>query len=753
MAMSIAERAAGESALLSQRISGALDEAGYTTALAALLAEYDDVGTLSQKVGDLIDIKNEIVSAAQAMGLAGAVNLVSELPAAADGTTYLVGPQSGGVRHIYFKSPGGWVDLGAFTGAKGWAPIIAPVTDGARVVNKVVDWSGGEGTKPAANVYLGAAGLVATAAEAVDVAGVMGSALTPYVTLATAAKDAAVVAKDASVAAKTGAESAQSGAAGSAVAAAAAYSGFGGTMKTYAGTDEVQPLCTDRDGRVILGFYKTTGYLYANLDMVSLVSPLLLPAIVNYVAMNARGLTVYTGTDILPIAADRNNNTLVGIDPATGFMVGHSVGQFAIARPNIALLAADRPVLAAWNGVIVYGQSLSIGAFSTPVLSSSQYYSNITFGSGPRSAKVGNTAGATTNLSPGTTTTKALVEDLVGAYAESGLGETPCSGLANEAVERAGRESGLAAASFVIFASAPGRGGEPIASLSKGQPDYNNFIDHVTQAKARAVAASKSYALHAVCWVQGESDVTNGTTRATYKAALLQLQSDIDTDVRAITGQSAPVHLLVYQPTHGIRTTPDTTDQVVRAFQDAVNASTRIHFVTPIWDLPRVGDLLHLTNVGSHLLGRRFGRAYKQLVVDGIKPEAIWPLAASAKTTTLTIALRVPHGPLVIDNALLPAATDYGFKVVDDTGTLTISNIKVVEATKVQITLNRALGANPKVRYALDYAGAGLSSIGSASGNLRDSTPDKTVISGVTYPLWHLAPHFELPILILDPNT
>lgn len=56
-------------------------------------------------------------------------------------------------------------------GDGGWSPILAVVSDGARRVYQVIDWTGGEGTKPATGSYIGPTGLVADIASAVDVRG------------------------------------------------------------------------------------------------------------------------------------------------------------------------------------------------------------------------------------------------------------------------------------------------------------------------------------------------------------------------------------------------------------------------------------------------------------------------------------------------------------------------------------------------------------------------------------------------------
>lgn len=62
-------------------------------------------------------------------------------------------------------------------GSVGWSPVLALVTDGARLVHKVVDWTGGSGIKPAAGVYIGSgSSYVSDIAEAVSVRGSQGVA-------------------------------------------------------------------------------------------------------------------------------------------------------------------------------------------------------------------------------------------------------------------------------------------------------------------------------------------------------------------------------------------------------------------------------------------------------------------------------------------------------------------------------------------------------------------------------------------------
>lgn len=58
---------------------------------------------------------------------------------------------------------------------RGWSPILANVIDGERVVQQVIDWTGGNGSKPAAGQYIGVNGFVEDIADATDIKGEQGA--------------------------------------------------------------------------------------------------------------------------------------------------------------------------------------------------------------------------------------------------------------------------------------------------------------------------------------------------------------------------------------------------------------------------------------------------------------------------------------------------------------------------------------------------------------------------------------------------
>ena len=73
------------------------------------------------------------------------------------------------------KNAAGWPDNGLIKGDRGWVPVLAAATDNARRVMRIVDWQGGEGSKPAATGYVGASGPTANVADAIDFRGPVGA--------------------------------------------------------------------------------------------------------------------------------------------------------------------------------------------------------------------------------------------------------------------------------------------------------------------------------------------------------------------------------------------------------------------------------------------------------------------------------------------------------------------------------------------------------------------------------------------------
>ncbi len=94
-------------------------------------------------------------------------------------TNQFVGPTgivSSAASAVDVRGDQGIQGIQGIQGDKGWAPILAAVSDGARRVHQIVDWTGGAGTKPSTtNQFIGPTGIVGSAAAAVDIRGAAGA--------------------------------------------------------------------------------------------------------------------------------------------------------------------------------------------------------------------------------------------------------------------------------------------------------------------------------------------------------------------------------------------------------------------------------------------------------------------------------------------------------------------------------------------------------------------------------------------------
>lgn len=454
-----------------------------------------------------------------------------------------------------------------------------------------------------------------------------------------------------------------------------------------------------------------------------------------------KGVVDYTGSGtIIPIFTDQDYKVLLGINKNTGEVVGNftssSGGSTAsIEQSKTKDLAENLRIKeSGTKHFVFYGQSLSVGATATTILSSTQPYQNITFDTGPKMN--GSTA----------TGVKPLVEDAVSPAPDGGSnrGETPCSGAANTATMLAYRDNGIDPFKNIIFSSTAGRGGTTIAALSKGSSWYSSiFINHVNRAKELVGA---SYSLPVMAWVQGEQDAANNLDYASYKTALNKLQVDVETDVKAITGQASPIHLLTYQMSYRAISNP----QIAQAQYDVANENAKVHLVTPTYIFPHhAGDKVHLTSIGYKWMGAYYGRAYKELVHDNIEPRSLKVLSATVKGAVIKVKFDVPQLPLRIDTTTLAPTTNFGFKVTANGQEVAIKQVRT-NNEYAELELYSTPTGELKVRYGLDYLGTGLTILNGGSGNICDSTTETITINGEDKPMFYIAPHFELKVQKLE---
>lgn len=356
-----------------------------------------------------------------------------------------------------------------------------------------------------------------------------------------------------------------------------------------------------------------------------------------------------------------------------------------VSGSNASRLAADIQMLRVlWyeiNHLLWNGQSLSNGTNSTPVISTTQPYSNVMITSGVRLALTDSGYDGSA-LVP-------LVETV-----SSTLGESPVSGTLNGFIARFVAAGGTAS-SRVMLGTASGIGSRRVDQLI----DETNFYkvrNHVAEAKRLATAAGKSYGVTAICWAQGESDIGSGATGNTsfadYYRRYLQLMTNMRQVIVDASGQPFMPYVFSYQ-TSGHQAY---NKQVLQVPMAQWRASRELHDVvmaTPSYRLPCGGDNLHLTNEGSWLLGQYVARAMFWTFELGQKWRPLEPVDVTWGATTIDIQYHVPCKPIQLSTAICTAVTNFGYDIWTASNTLisnAISSVAVLNDDTVRITLNPA---------------------------------------------------------------
>lgn len=155
-------------------------------------------------------------------------------------------------------------------------------------------------------------------------------------------------------------------------------------------------------------------------------------------------------------------------------------------------------------------------------------------------------------------------------------------------------------------------------------------------------------------------------------------------------------------------------------------------------------DAVHLDGAGGRDFGLQFGKVMFKRLWRGEDWHPVEPRRITQHSArVVSCRFHVPEPPLVFDTATVTDPGDYGFVVEDDSGTVAISELRILRDTVV-ITTSADIGANPRLSYAYyGTAGNGGGPATGCRGNLRDSDPT-TGPNGAR--LWNWGVIFNKPI-------
>jgi hypothetical protein len=425
------------------------------------------------------------------------------------------------------------------------------------------------------------------------------------------------------------------------------------------------------------------------------------------------------------------NGGLGGLSGALGGAPDTTAGD----APGGSAAGGTGPVSSDWVGIVGVGQSLSVGVNGNPVLSTTQPYSNrkLSLGTLETTWPIDPMA-AELSIVPlveplRTVTTKCCSQP----YPTNIYGETYHTTMATQLSWLHLRDMGV---DLVTVHTEAGQSATGIAGIKKNGSSnaYAASTFEVAAIKRLADEAGATYRVAAVVLTHGEADAN----LATYKDEIITLQADYDQDLRAITGQSEPIPMILSQQTVAARDGHATS---TLAQSELANEHPDKFVCTgPKYQYHHTQDRLHLTNVQYGRLGAKYAQVFHQVATLGQPWRPLQPLSARVEAGVVTVEFQVPKPPLDWDETLgFPHTVNHtawaagrGFEVEDSLGEVPIVDV-VIAGNSVDIVLGRDIAAPSFVRYAMTadvFAWGGGVPTGRL-GQLHDSDDFRDVNAGV----------------------
>lgn len=283
-----------------------------------------------------------------------------------------------------------------------------------------------------------------------------------------------------------------------------------------------------------------------------------------------------------------------------------------------------------------------------------------------------------------------------------------------------------------------GTGGISVKNLSKGGSyGYTQLLDAITTAKQSCDANGLTCYVPCIAWTQGEEDMrcggdaskygTTGFEPTEYHNSLIALIESLNTDIKAITGQTEDVVLVSYQTSS--HTSYKRYPRIALEQSLADNMSDKIFLVKPNYNVeykregsssdPGTQGLdgfeVHCPNKSYREMGNHYGIAAAEMVLLGKRPSRMYPKSAHLSGTTMVIRFNVPVYPLVLDTTNVSNLADgnYGFCVYNVTegvgesgsiskATTTITNVAVTDIDEITITFSRTPQEGEVLTYGIN---------------------------------------------------
>lgn len=381
------------------------------------------------------------------------------------------------------------------------------------------------------------------------------------------------------------------------------------------------------------------------------------------------------------------------------------------------------------------------------------------------------TVEAQTNTSRAPLSDSAIAALATGNGAE---GETILTGAVRQLARGYADQRGDMTPAFIAANAAVA--GRTIEALSKGaSPNIYTRGTAALTALAGIVdpgGSLNNYQVAAAIIAQGEWNYNSayGGTQdyATYLNLLRQLRNDYNTDWAAVSGQTVPPAWLTYV-TSGAYVIDSVNMAISNAQVDFALTTPGVWCFGPAYPVNDKGG--HLQPNGYRWMGAMAGKVLRKVLVERLGFEPLTPVRITSAGTNVYVHFATAS-PLQFQPCYVGSGTSitpttysaYGFRVSDDAGSPTITNVSIVGSSIVQISLSRALSTNPFVWYASAATGGNgnlcnsdptvsddvftfLTSLpGNAGGSGMYASENIAALVNNPYPLWDWCVPFRRPV-------
>ena len=383
-----------------------------------------------------------------------------------------------------------------------------------------------------------------------------------------------------------------------------------------------------------------------------------------------------------------------------------------------------------WLGVVGTGQSLSVGAASNGLVFTAPSANNLKLSLGARGMTWPiDPADPELSLAPLEEPIRPIDTGSSRPYPNNIYGESFHTAMA---AELGALHQGSASEDLVTVHSVVGQGAASITVIGKGGTGnaYAASQFEVTALARLAAAAGARYEVGAVMLTHGEADAE----RPTYEDDIAMLAAAYDADLRAITGQTRPIPLILSQqhadPVTGLSTS------TVAAWKLGVDYPGKIFCAGPKYQYGYASDQIHLVAGQYDRLGIKYAEVFDQVVVRGNDWQPLQPIEVTRDGLTINIKFHVPVPPLAWDETFGAPhhfihsawANGRGFEVEDGAGEMTITDA-TIDGDTVHLGLLvepvTTAAAPLTVRYAMTQDATQLAGglVSGRFGQLHDSDP------------------------------